>query len=145
MNGSGWKMVMKECAEATFASQLGAQVKTELNVKKNLATLTNRRLCWLVSRFSLRLNCLNNYWMVFMDDIWHNIHGPQRMFPSTFSDLLTHLSSSGQNFTLSNTLVYDRISAKLKTLPYSVFSAVQSNRLDFNIVGESALCWTRCC
>lgn len=37
-------MVMKECAEATFASQLGAQVKTELNVK-NLATLTNRRLC----------------------------------------------------------------------------------------------------
>ncbi len=62
-----------------------------------------------------------------------DIHVPLKMNCSNFGDPLTFhpAPSSGQHVNVSNTLVYDQISAELQTLP-SASAAFSSNQQSVN-------------
>lgn len=66
-----------------------------------------------------RLNYLSIYQMDVAMKFCSGVDGAQRMNINGFGDILTSLlvPSSGQNFNLTCTLVYDQILAKVMTFP----------------------------
>ena len=58
-----------------------------------------------------------------------HFHGPQRPNCNNFDLLTFHLTTSGQNLILSNTSVYDQISAKHMTIPLATAALYVQRKL----------------